>query len=574
MRFRLPSRPLIATCVAATLALALAAGSSSGVGAVGPTVPPKGATPSATTTKPAASPSASPKSGSSKKTTSKKTTSKKTKSSKSSSKSTSKSVSTKGNFTMSANPSKQTIAAGESTTTQIDLKKGSGFSSVVTITASGVPNGVKLSFPPRIQNFAPVTVQVPASVDDGTYKITFKGTAGSLVHTTVFTLVIDGVLEGATGDTLPPVGPEGSTVVPPSTTPGSPTTVATSTTTTTTNAIVRPLNSTIPGQPTTIAAGPTTVAAGDFVVTPGLNRYILPVGGGQVVNLTTLAAGAAVPATFAFTGLPNGVTAVPSATNAQGVTAVAFAAAAGTPVSTAVVTATATVNGRAKTTTFEVVLTADMAVVVNPNLFTAAPGASATGSIWVGTASGFATPSALSISGLPAGVTAAVGSPTLVNGTTPLTLSISASVPAGSYPFTVIATAGAVVRNSTASLTVGAPGATVQTTIAGSGATNTGTNADLALVLTPAASTVSVGGTVKISATVTGTSLGSTGAVLSVGGLPQNANVSVVTNPTTATSTITIVVGSPVALGPYQVTVTATAGAFFRPVAFVLTVTA
>ncbi len=571
MRLRLPSRPLIATCVAATLALALAAGSSSSVGAVGPTVPPKGATPSATTTKPSSSPSASPKS-SSKKTSSKKTSSKK--STKSSSKSTSKSVSTKGNFTMSANPAKQTIAAGESTTTQIDLKKGSGFSSVVTITASGVPNGVKLSFPPRIQNFAPVTVQVPASVDDGTYKITFKGTAGNLVHTTVFTLVIDGVLEGATGDTLPPVGPDGSTVVPPSTTPGSPTTSpGTSTTTTTTNAIVRPLNSTIPGQPTTIAAGPTTIAAGDFIVTPGLNRYIVPVGGGQVVNMTTLANGAAVPATFTFTGLPAGVTAVPGATNTQGVTAVAFAAAAGTAVSTTVVTATATVNGRAKTATFEVVLTADMAVVVNPNLFTAAPGTSATGSIWVGTANGFATPSALSISGLPSGVTAAVGSPTLAAGTTPLTLTVSGSVPLGSYPFTVIATAGTVVRNSTASLTVGTVGGSTPTTVAGSGATNTGTNTDLALALSPAAGTVQVGGTAKITATVSGTALGTTGAVLAVGGLPQNSTVSVVTNPTTNASTITIIVGSPVALGNYQVTVTATAGAFFRPVAFVLTVT-
>jgi hypothetical protein len=569
MRLRLLSRPLIATCVAATLALAFAAGSSSGVGAVGPTVPPKGATPSATTTKPATSPSASPKSGSSKKTSSKKSTGKK------STKSSSKSSSTKGNFTMSASPAKQTIAAGESTTTQVDLKKTSGFASIVTITASGVPNGVKLSFPPRIQNFAPVTVQVPASVDDGTYKITFKGTAGSLVHTTVFTLVIDGILEGATGDTLPPVGPDGSTVVPPSTAPGSPTTIAASTTTTTTNAIVRPLNSTIPGLPTTIATGPTTVAPGDFVVTPGLNRYIVPVGGGQVVNLTTLAAGAAVPATFAFTGLPAGVTAVPGVTNAQGVTAIALAAAPGTPVSTAVVTATATVNGRAKTTTFEVVLTADMAVVVNPNLFTAAPGGSATGSIWVGTAPGFATPSALSISGLPAGVTAAVGSPTLASGTTPLTLTVSASVPVGSYPFTVIATAGTVVRNSTASLTVGTgTAAAPPTTVAGSGATNTGTNADLALSLNPAAGTVAVNGTIKIAATVSGTAVGATGAVISVGGLPTNASVSVVTNPTTNTSTITIVVGAPVALGNYQVTVTATAGAFFRPAAYVLTVTA
>ncbi len=589
MRFRLPplsTRVTAAGLAATALSVILVAGSPITGGAVGPTLPPKsGGTP---TTKKASTgpttPKAAPKKSSSK-STSKSTAKAATK------KPAVKKPTTRGSFTMAANPSRRTVAAGETTTTEVGLKKSGGFSSIVNITASGVPDGVKLSFPPRIQNFAPVTAKISTSVDDGTYRITFRGTSGGISRTAVFTLVVDGILEGAVDDpedTLPVPGPDGSTTTtiagaPPASGASTTTTASSTSTTTTTPGIVRSLSSTtIPVGGTTpvgsTVAG-TTIAPGDFTLTAAPFRIIVPVGGTANLPVTASAAGAPVTnVAYVLTNVPNGVTATVGAANAQGVSTVAIAAGANAPAVTAVVTVSGTANGRVKTTTFELVVITDMAVAVNPPSFTAAPGGAASGAVSVVGVPGFATQANLTITGLPSGVTPAFAVPTLLNATTTLTLTVAANVPAGTYPFTVTATAGNIVRNSLATLVVGTAPASASVTPTATGTTvalsNTGTAAELSLTLNPITLSAPVGGAARITATVSGTAVGTAGAIISVGGLPQNASVSVVANPTTSTSTITIIIGSPVVIGTYPITVTATAGTLFRTATTQLTVTA
>ncbi len=549
------------------LAIAVAFGATTAANAVGPTLPPKpaaGATPT-TVKKSTPSKTTRAKSGSTK------TTAKKS------------SASTKGDFTMSAAPSKQTIAAGETTTTQINLKKASGFASIVNITASGVPAGVKISFPPRIQSFAPVSVKVPTSVDDGTYRITFKGTAGKLVHTTVFTLVVDGILEGATDDTLPGLDPTASSTAPgastvpgastttvpgASTVPGS-TTIPPSTTSTTTAGVVRPLNSTttLPG-----SAGPTTTtlvaAAGEFVIAVNPVRVILPVGGAQTFPITASSNGAPVTnVTYTLAGLPTGVTSSLGTASAQGATAVTVTAPAGTAPGTSVITVAGSANGKTKSATFELIVTADLAVAVTPQALVATAGGSTSGSVTLGTVTTFTAVATLSISGLPAGVTPTFASPSFTSGTTTLTLAVAATVPVGTYPFTVTATAGSTVRSSIATLAVNAANGTTVST-------GTGTAAELSVAVNPTAQSTAINGNVRYTITVSGTAVGTAGAVIAVGGLPQNATISVVSNPTTNTATISITVGSPVALGVYNLTISATAGSLVRTSTAQLTVTA
>lgn len=580
MRFRnSPHRPHLAAVLgAASVVAALTLVSAGTVSAVGPTIPAKGATPTPTTARKA--PSATTKSTSGKSTS-------KTTISKSASKARTPSV--KGDFTMFASPSKRTIAAGEETTTQVTLKKTGGFASIVNITASGVPSGVKISFPPRIQFFAPVTMKVPASVDDGTYKITFRGTSGKISRTATFTLVVDGVLEGAeegdAGDELPEVGPSssgpstvpgastlpGASTVPGASTTAPSTTIGANTTSTTVAGVVRSLNPTTTVFGATTVAG-TTVAAGDYSVAVSPVRVILPVGGAQSFPITASINGAPLTtATYTLAGLPTGVTSSLGTASSLGATTVTLSAPAGTAAGTSVITVAASSNGIAKSATFELIVTTDMAVAITPQTLVATAGGSASASVTVGTVTSFTSLSTLSLSGLPAGVTGSFATPTFTSGTTTLTLAVGSTVAVGNYPFTLTATAGSTIRSSLATLSVNA---TTGSTGGTGTATNTGTAAELSLSLNPAAQSVAVNGTIRYTATVSGTAVGTAGAVIAVGGLPQNASVSVVSNPTTNTSTITITVAAPVALGTSTIVVTATAGSLFRTATTQLTITA
>ncbi|GAA3847167.1 M20/M25/M40 family metallo-hydrolase [Saccharothrix violaceirubra] len=97
-------------------------------------------------------------------------------------------------FSLSLNPSSGSINKGASGTFSVATQTTSGSAQNVSLSASGQPSGVTVSFSPSsVQSGASstATVSVGSSVADGTYTITVNG-QGSLSHTATYTLTVGG----------------------------------------------------------------------------------------------------------------------------------------------------------------------------------------------------------------------------------------------------------------------------------------------------------------------------------------------------------------------------------------------
>ncbi|QGN46095.1 S8 family peptidase [Micromonospora sp. WMMD558] len=129
----------------------------------------------------------------------------------------------------------------------------------------------------------------------------------------------------------------------------------------------------------------------------------------------------------------------------------------------------------------------DFSVSVSPTSGSTAPGGSVTATVATATTNGSAQSVSLSASGLPSGATATFNPATVTSGgSSTLTISTSASTPAGTYPVTVTGTAASGTRTATYTLTV-----------TGTGGGCSGTNgSDVAIPDTGAtvASTITISG--------------------------------------------------------------------------------
>jgi cardiolipin synthase A/B len=205
----------------------------------------------------------------------------------------------------------------------------------------------------------------------------------------------------------------------------------------------------------------------------------------------------------------------------------------------------------------------------SPKNFTLAPsaptlsvaaGSSGTSTITVAPFNSFKSSVALTVSGLPAGVTAAFSPSSIASGsgTSTLTFTASASAAAGTYLIAVIGTSGSL-QNSTA----------VNLTITGGSGTPS-----FSLAASPATVSVTQGGTATstISSTVSG---GFDSAIaLSAAGLPSG--VTAAFSPTSITgagsAAMTLTAGSSAATGTSTVTITGTGGGLTKTTTLSLTV--
>ena len=470
------------------------------------------------------------------------------------------------NFTMSNSPAKRAIGLGYGSTTQVNLRKSGGFASVVSVSASGVPSGVKLSYPARINYFAPVKVTVSDSAKLGTYKITFTGKGGGRTHTSAFTLVVRIPVtsgETGTGDTLPPVGGDSIEGLPTSVA-GAGTTVASGPTTT---GLVRSLATIAPAVSPVVTS--TTVAGAigaDLTVAVSPARAALAVGGSTNLVITpSFPTATPSSVTYLVAGLPVGVNSSFSPNPSTGVTTLSLSSPAGLAASVSNVVVTAQADGRIRQTQFELTLFTDVAVTLSPNVVAAQPGGTGLSTVTVTPAVGFSANMTLAIGGLPTGVSASLSTVTLASGVSNVSLTVAATVAAGTYPFVVTATGGGVTKTSTGTLTVagGAPG-TATTTIAGA------VTGDLSVTASPTARTVGLGAPATFALTLTGT--GTAGAVIAVSGLPAFTAVAVTPNPSTGAATMTVTTGAGTPLGSYTLTVLVTANAVTRATAVTLVV--
>jgi subtilase family serine protease len=98
-------------------------------------------------------------------------------------------------FTLSASPSSVTVAQGSSGDSTITSTVTGGFNGVISLSASGQPSGVTVTFNPTSITGAGTSTMmmtVASSTATGTYTITVTGTSGSTVETTTVSLTVTG----------------------------------------------------------------------------------------------------------------------------------------------------------------------------------------------------------------------------------------------------------------------------------------------------------------------------------------------------------------------------------------------
>jgi len=103
------------------------------------------------------------------------------------------SVSTQPGFTLSASPGAVSILQGNAGSSTITSSVTGGFNSAISLTASGQPSGVTVSFSPASITGAgssTMSISVASTVAAGTYPITVTGTSGSTVETTTVSLTV------------------------------------------------------------------------------------------------------------------------------------------------------------------------------------------------------------------------------------------------------------------------------------------------------------------------------------------------------------------------------------------------
>jgi hypothetical protein len=96
-------------------------------------------------------------------------------------------------FSLSADPPSQTVVQGDSTTYTVNITPSNGFSGTASLSVDGLPAGATGSFDPgsiTASGSSTLTISTLSSTVPGSYPLTITASSGSLVHTTMVTLVV------------------------------------------------------------------------------------------------------------------------------------------------------------------------------------------------------------------------------------------------------------------------------------------------------------------------------------------------------------------------------------------------
>jgi hypothetical protein len=100
---------------------------------------------------------------------------------------------TTNDFSVSLSPASGSVTTGGSTTATVNTAVTSGSAQTVSLSASGAPSGVSVSFSPAsvtADNSSTMTIRTSSSVAVGTYPITVTGSASSGSHSTSYSLTV------------------------------------------------------------------------------------------------------------------------------------------------------------------------------------------------------------------------------------------------------------------------------------------------------------------------------------------------------------------------------------------------
>jgi hypothetical protein len=186
----------------------------------------------------------------------------------------------------------------------------------------------------------------------------------------------------------------------------------------------------------------------------------------------------------------------------------------------------------------------DFSLTVSPSSRSVAPGGTtAPYTVTIHPSNGFSGTVNLSASGLPSG-TGATFNPPGATTTSSLTISTTAAVAAGSYPFTITGTSGSLSHSTSATLVVSSTG-------------------DFSISVTPTSRTVHRGSSVKYTVRVTASGGFKSTVTFSVRGLPSRTSSSFSPSSVSGgsgTSTLTVSTRSRTATGTYSLVITGTGG--------------
>lgn len=199
----------------------------------------------------------------------------------------------------------------------------------------------------------------------------------------------------------------------------------------------------------------------------------------------------------------------------------------------------------------------DFTLSASPASQSVVQGASTSYTVTITPSGGFAGAVTLSASGLPTGAATSF-SPNPATSSSSMSVTTSASTPAGSYAVTITGVSGALSHTTSVTLVVTGP-----------------STPDFTLSASPSSQTVIQGASTSYTATIT-PSGGFTGSVtLSVSGLPAGSTGTFSPNPTTSTSALSVTT-DPIATPPgsYVLTITGASGSLTRTTSVTLVVNA
>ncbi len=403
--------------------------------------------------------------------------------------------------TISVNPSALSVQAGASGTSQATVTRSGGFAGALALAATGAPAGMTVTAPAVAagSTTSAITVNVGAGVAPGAYPVTLTASG--------------------TGITAP-----------------------TATLTVTVTAAPVPA--------ATIALNPTsvTIAAG----ASGTSQATITRSGGFAGAVTITSSGAPAGMTVAAPAIAAGAT-----TSTVTVTVGASVAAGAYPI-----TVRANATGITEVTaelTVTVSAAPGFAVTLNPTALTVAPGAQGTSAINIARTGGFTGALTFALQGNPpAGVVLTLPSGPVTAATSQITVSVGATVAAGSYPLTINVT-GTGVPASTVTLTLTVP------SVGG-----------LSLAVSPATVSVTQGQSSQATITVTRVAPLVAAAQITVSGLPNGVTATVNPNPITGTTaTVTFTAAAGATVGNVNATISgAGGGVTSAPVTLPITVAA
>jgi concanavalin A-like lectin/glucanase superfamily protein/Big-like domain-containing protein len=531
-------------------------------------------------------------------------------------------VTAAGTFTITASPTSLSVTQGNQGTSTITTTLQNGFSSSISLSASGTPSGTSVTFNPNPipspgSGNSTMTITVGSSTPAGTYPITVTGNGGGVQQSATVTLTVvasggsgitlDGNLHGVQDSGQQATNSESLTIGTPhagdlltcevsfdSGNGNTLTSVSDPNNGTYAAAVPMHLNSAMRQwfgiyYVQNAAASPTTVTIRTSQTRSWLAISCQAWRGAATSNVLDTSFGQLQDAS----GMPNPTTGTNRTPAANGELIVAGAGLVngglpGPGTHYALIDGAVDtqwwpeywIQGTATSTAGNFTWPSDtwtdlmaafkpattgsgtFSISASPSSITVAQGNQGTSTITTTVSGGFNNSISLSASGVPSGTSVAFNPSTIGapgNGSSTMTVTVGASTPAGTYPISVTGNGGGVQQSTTVTLTVSA-------------------GSTFSISASPSSLSVMHGrqGTSTLTTTISG---GFNGAIsLSASGAPSGTTISF--NPTTipapgaGTSQMTITVGATTHMGTYPITVTATSGSLRQTVTVNLTVTA